>query len=259
MTADTAVVLHQVEPVERPHIPGNIALATELVRVRNLQHGIPVDRRIVRRRGRVVGGGHGSEVELLAGLGINLRRIDETIAAHPQRILGLRQIRHHVAALVVGDHAAREPGAEIVGFRDDPYAGLGAVGSAHHAADVVIVDGDRRLGASLHRRQQRCETDCGDRAQVESFRMHIRLLCFLPVASGPAPRSQLHTPRVRAADCHAIGRQSMDIRQISLAAFRPAIPAAGSPRGRAGSARIQGGPASERNSTAIPPRSSLRT
>lgn len=96
-------------------------------------------RRFVRRR-------HGCEVELLAGLRAHFRRIHQSVAAHPDLVVHVRrQIGKDIAALVVGDDDLGEFGRQFGGFRDHPNAGLGTRWAAHHATDVVIVDGDRGL------------------------------------------------------------------------------------------------------------------
>src|SRR3990167_3988229 len=50
MAADAAVVLHRVEPIALGYLGRNRALAAELARLRNLEHRVPVDGRIVFRR-----------------------------------------------------------------------------------------------------------------------------------------------------------------------------------------------------------------
>src|SRR5436309_3755209 len=44
MTADAGPVLHHGEPVALGDGRGNVALAAELARVRDLEHGVPIDR-----------------------------------------------------------------------------------------------------------------------------------------------------------------------------------------------------------------------
>ena len=93
------------------------------------------------RRGRVRGGG-GRQIQDLAGLGAHLGRIHKAIAAHPDLIIGHRQIRDHIAALVVGDDHAGEFGGQVGGLGDDPDARFRPIGATNHAADVVGVNGD---------------------------------------------------------------------------------------------------------------------
>ena len=67
MAADAAVVLHRVEPVGLRDLRRNVALAAELARLGDLQHRVPVDRRIVLRRCRLIRRRHGLEVQSLPG------------------------------------------------------------------------------------------------------------------------------------------------------------------------------------------------
>ena len=82
-----------------------LALALDLLRCGNslfagtLQHREPVDRRIILRRRRRVRRRHRRQVEQLARRGLHLGRIDEAVAAHPDAVIGLRQIGNDVAAL----------------------------------------------------------------------------------------------------------------------------------------------------------------
>src|SRR5262249_42474577 len=69
--------------------------AGELALVWHFEHRIPVDRRIVFcRRGRVRRR-HRIEIEDLAGRALQLRGIHQSVAAHPDDIVGLRQIGQH--------------------------------------------------------------------------------------------------------------------------------------------------------------------
>ena len=120
VAADAAVVLHGVEPVGLLDLVGNVAVAAELIGAGNFQHRIPVDRRIDFRGFRGIRRRHGFEIELLAGLGFDLRRIGEAIAADPDRVFGLRQIGHDVAALIVGDDHLGEAGRQVVSSRRSP-------------------------------------------------------------------------------------------------------------------------------------------
>ena len=139
----------RVQPLVLGYISWNGALAAELARLRNLHHRIPIDRRIVFRRGSLVRRHHRLKVEDLAWSGFDLRRIDQPITAHPDVVAGFGQIRHDVAPLIVGDHHSGEPGGKIRGFRNYPDAGLRPFRAGDHAADVVVVDADR--GAFVER------------------------------------------------------------------------------------------------------------
>ena len=103
-------------------VPGNSLF------VGNLEHRVPVDRRIVlappRRRSAPATAVRLSD---LAGLAVDLGGVDEAIAAHPDLVIGLRQIGQHVAALVVGHHDLGELGRQVGRLGDHPDAGLRAV------------------------------------------------------------------------------------------------------------------------------------
>src|ERR1019366_6230526 len=103
VTADAADVLHLLQPVALREFFRNVALAAELGRGRNLYHRVPIDGGIIMRRGGVVWRNRCREVERLAGLAIDLWRVDEAIAAHPNFVFGLRQIGNQIAAGIVGD------------------------------------------------------------------------------------------------------------------------------------------------------------
>ena len=150
--------------------------AGEFALGRNPQHRIPVDRRIVLRRRFLVRRDHGGEVELPSGLGVDLRRVDEAVAAHPHLVFRLRQIRDDVTALVVGDDDLGVFGRQVGGLRDHPHAGLRSLRPGHDAADVVIVDGDRRRLRHRPRRHTHHERagDNGGRAQHQClFQSHV--------------------------------------------------------------------------------------
>ena len=130
------------------------------------------------RRGRVRrrSGGH---VQDLAGLGAHFGRIHEAIAAHPDFVIGYRQIRDHIAALVVRHDHAGKFGGKIRGLGDDPDASLRPIGATHHAADVIRVDGHDggRFGQSAASGKWRCRHKRGySCAQKErGFQFHLVL------------------------------------------------------------------------------------
>ena len=128
VAADAAVVLHAVEIVGDLDV-GRRVLAAEDLGLRDLHHRVPVDRRVVLRGFRLVRRRHRGQIELLAGLALHLRRVDEAVAAHPDVVIGLRQIGDDVAALVVGDDDLDVAHRQIARFRDHPDAGLGTAGA----------------------------------------------------------------------------------------------------------------------------------
>ncbi len=72
MATDAAVVLHQVEPIGLLDLLRNVAvLLAELAGRRDFQHRVPIDRRVILRRGRLVGRRHRAQIELLAGLAVD--------------------------------------------------------------------------------------------------------------------------------------------------------------------------------------------
>jgi hypothetical protein len=167
VTADAAVGLDDVEKLAlaldvRVDAVTRRPSARECGRIRHLDHRVPVDRRIVLRRGFLIRRLHGGEVELFAGLAVDLRGIDEAIAAHPDLVLRLRQIGDDIAALIVGDDHLGHLGAEIGGFRDHPHARLRAGRASDHAADIIGVDGNGDLSAELRRRHGQVSRGGGD-------------------------------------------------------------------------------------------------
>ena len=145
VAADAGVVLHLVQPVGLLDVLRDLSLAAEVGGARNVQHREPVDAGVVLRRSGLIGSNRGGEVDQLSRRGRLLRTVDETIAARPHGVIGLRQIRKHEAAAVVGDDSLDIAHRQIARFRNHPDARLRSVGARHHAADVVTVDGDGRL------------------------------------------------------------------------------------------------------------------
>ena len=164
MAADAGPILQHRQPFALRDLLGDVALAAELARVRNLQHRVPVDCRIILCGFLVARCRRGTQIDDLAGLALDLRRIDETVTAHPDVVFAFRQIGHHVSALIVGDDHLGVARRQIVRFRNYPDAGFGAACAGDHAADVIAVDdhaGRCLLGAQLcgWRREQDSETD----------------------------------------------------------------------------------------------------
>ena len=91
MAADAAVVLHRVQPVALRDILADTRMfAVEIARGRDVKHRVPVDRRIILRRGGSVWRDRRGQVELLSRLAGDFRAIHESVAAHPQRVIGFR-------------------------------------------------------------------------------------------------------------------------------------------------------------------------
>jgi hypothetical protein len=119
-------------------------------------------------------------IELLAGLRAQLGRIHQPVAAHPDAVVRHRQVGDDVAALVVGHNHLGEFRRQVGGLRDHPDAGFGPGRAAHHAADVVVVDGDRHLLRIRRRRKQgqeyarqRGETDHGHGGVQDLLEVHV--------------------------------------------------------------------------------------
>ena len=182
VAADATVVLHRVEPLALGYFGRDSALAAKFARLRNLEHGIPINRRIVFRRGGLVRRHHRLEVRDLARASFNFRRIDKPIAAYPNVVVGFGQIWQHVASLIVGDHHFGKPGGKVGGFRDHPDAGFGPLRAGDHAADVIAVDADLGAAALLAANRDRRSGDESYQAKrkhanlQEPFRFHNALL-----------------------------------------------------------------------------------
>ena len=187
MTRVAAVGLDHVEPLGLALEGGRDAVAVgsgagEVALVRHLEHRVPVDRRIVFGGGGRARRHHRVQIEKAAGRGANLRRVDQAVATHPHAVLGPRQIRQHVAPLVVGDDDPRELRRQLVRLRDHPDSGFRPVGAPHDAAEVGVADTDRgvpaRLGAGPalaggerqrdHDRHRRCRVPCSGRRHRRS-------------------------------------------------------------------------------------------
>ena len=151
MAADAGLILERGQPIDLRDVIRDVALTAELILARDFQHREPVDRRIVFCRLGVVCRGHGSQVDVLAGDGVDFRRIDEAVAAHPNLVFGFRQVGQDVAALVVGHHDLGVTGGEIVGLRDHPDARFRTVRPRDHAADIVGFDANGALSVEPYR------------------------------------------------------------------------------------------------------------
>jgi hypothetical protein len=187
-----AIGLDHIEPLRLASDVGRHAVALrpgarKLALVRHLQHRIPVDRRIIFRRCGGARRRHRGEVEDLAGRGRDLGRVDETVAAHPDIVIGLRQFRQHVAALNVGHHDLGEPGRKIGGLGDYPDAGLRPVRAADNTTEIAVTDADTRRRALLRvqlRRgiaQQHRAPDGGHGQIKTGLASHGALLAFVLV------------------------------------------------------------------------------
>ena len=108
------------------------------------------------------------EGQVVARPGGVLVGVHEAVAADPDLVLRVRQVRHHEASLVAGDDDLAERGLEVRRLGDDPDAGLAARVAPHDATDIAVAIGRRRRRASAgqphdgDRRQHRSgQTDPG--------------------------------------------------------------------------------------------------
>ena len=154
MAADAAVVLHLVQPRLARDPLRDAPFAAEVRDARDVQHREPVDGRVVLRGRGIVGRDRRREVDDLSWRARHLRTIHQPVAARPDRVVRLRQIGEDVTSAVIGDDRLDVARRQITRLGDHPDAGFGPVGARHHAADVVVVDGDsgllRARGSNQH-------------------------------------------------------------------------------------------------------------
>ena len=158
VAADAADVLHLLEPVGLRALFGDARAAAEVLRRRNLEHRVPVDRGVVLRGGGLVRRRHRGEIEELARLGAHLGRIHQPVAAHPDAVGRFRQPGNDVAPALVGDHHLRVLGRQVGGLGDHPDARFRSAGARDYAAEVARADADILRGKL---RRARCQ-ECGD-------------------------------------------------------------------------------------------------
>src|SRR5262249_41788479 len=117
---------------------------------------------------RVVRGRHSIEIEDPSGRGLDLGRVDETIAAHPDVVGRLRQFGDDIAALIVGDDDLYKLGGQFGRRGDHPDARLRTRGAPHDAAEIAVTDRDagrrRLLRVELRSGcgEKRCEDNSGE-------------------------------------------------------------------------------------------------
>src|SRR6516162_2232618 len=75
------------------------------------------------------------EIEPLTRLCPHLRRVDQPVATHPDIVIGLRQVRQQIAALIVGHDYATELRRQLGCLGDDPNPRLAALRARDDAAD----------------------------------------------------------------------------------------------------------------------------
>ncbi len=153
--------------------------AGEITLGRHLHQGVPVLCRIVMGSRLFVRCDNRFQVDDLAGCRLDLRRVHEAIATDPHVVVAARQVGHEVAALVVGHHALDQTGWRGPGFRDHPDPCLRSLRASHHAADIVVIDGDGLPSAGSLASAYHCERSHhaprhGKRHDppIEAFRTH---------------------------------------------------------------------------------------
>ena len=154
VTRVAAVGLDDVQPLaltpeRHRHAVAVRARAGELALLRHLEHGVPVDGRVIFRRGGRIRRHHRFQIYDLARYGSSPGRIHQPVASHPDAVRRLRKVGHHVAAPIVGDHDLDEFREQVGRLGDHPHAGLGSVRARDHAADIVVVDADYVAGGLL--------------------------------------------------------------------------------------------------------------
>ena len=146
LVAELAAVLQAVHPLGLvAHLAADAVAARsgarELAGVRHLQQGIPVVRGVDGGGVARVGRDGRRQLDVVARPGGDRRGVDQAVAAGPDLVVGVRQVREEEAAVVAGDHDLAEHGLQVVGGGDDPDAGLGAGVAADDAADHAVVAG----------------------------------------------------------------------------------------------------------------------
>src|SRR4051812_9622605 len=136
MAADAAVRLHGVEPfgLARRFADRELALR------RDREHRIPVDGRVILRRRAFVRRDAGFQAQRgPARSRLDFFRVDESIAAYPDLIARLRQVRNDEAAPVIRHYDPGELGRQLVGLGDHPDTGLGRFAVGDDALDALRV------------------------------------------------------------------------------------------------------------------------
>ncbi len=202
VTSDAAAGLQRVQPSALGlHAPDR-----KFGLGRNVQHREPIDRRIIFRRGGGTGRRHSGKVEKLPRRGLNLRRIRQPIAAHPDIVIGLRKVGHDVAAAIVRDDDLGELGGKIGGLGNHPDAGFRSCAAGHHAAKVGRTDGHGGVVGLRHGRgrsqSRRCDQARRGSSHSQAFH-HLRSHCQMPVS-----RFQAQFSRCRGSATLCYDRQS---------------------------------------------------
>src|SRR4029453_13909590 len=116
--------------------------AGELALVRHGYQCEPVVGRVVLRGGSRIWRDDRGEVQRVARYRLHLWRINETVAANQDVVGCLRQIRHNIPTLSVGDDDPVHLRWQIRRLGDHPDASFGPARAGYDAADIVGIDGD---------------------------------------------------------------------------------------------------------------------
>ena len=142
MAADAPVVLHRADPIHLGQARGDAALAAELIGGGNLQHRVPVDRRIVVRGGGFARRDDRRDGKALSRLCRRFRAVDEAVSARPDLVIRRREIGNDEPATVVRHDAFDVADGQVARFRNDPDTRFRTLGTHDDAADVVVVNSD---------------------------------------------------------------------------------------------------------------------
>ena len=173
--------------------------ARELALVGHAQQREPVAGRVVLGRRARVGRGDRGQVHDLSRRRLDLRRIDQAVAAHPDAVARLREVGQDVPPPVVGDHDPGELRRQLGRLRDHPHARLGSARAGDGAADVVGVDRDRITGgggwAGAGAREQRDHSDRETQVRLRRSRHGVSPFLAWSSNRGPMPPSLLRAGR----------------------------------------------------------------
>ena len=102
MAGVAAVGLDDVQPLGLAlqgfrHAVAVRSRARELAFLRDLEHRVPVDGRIIFRCGGGIRRHHRIEVQHLSGRGLDFGGVDQPVSAHPHAVVGFRKIGNEVA------------------------------------------------------------------------------------------------------------------------------------------------------------------
>ena len=210
VTADAIDIAHALAPDILRDVLRNIGGPAEILGRRDFHHRVPVDRRIIMRGRALVRRRHRRVVQHLPRLRPQTRRIDQTVAAHENLVIGDRQIRDDITPLLVRHDAFGVAGGKVRGLGNHPDPALGAIWACDETADVVCINGYRpRLLSPEFRRTGCTKSGCCDPAEKNVAQIHQRVLrirlTFSLLTTGPSEKSHA-SDKMREIACHAACR-----------------------------------------------------